>query len=391
MLRSLPILRLVRRLPLALALSSLLAACGSAPGPLAPRVPDYQPDQQAKSRVRRDPLQPLIVEWPAAARAQLEAQARRGLVAVRYDGSTLEVLPRCHAEGSYTYAGTSVHRDSLVIRDQDQLAAELPLGVASLSGKLEQAGRLQVEMVVVGAYALDRDLVEVDASEACAEATHYVSALIAGAFEISAGGSTAASAGVDVQGAGVSGGRTASREVINRAGEIGECRVATADEQGPPPNCSALVRVSLVRVTRKPAAVAEPAVPGAAEPGTAEPGSAPSGATGEPPVASSEPADPGAGAAATLRGGDGAAAPAGLARSDPGPWTPSDAPSAPPPTGGGGLGTWGYVGIGVGLAVLVGVVVAGVVVQSNREEPQRGPLPEGGLGSGTLSTPGFRW
>ncbi|MEJ7733587.1 MAG: hypothetical protein WKG00_30880 [Polyangiaceae bacterium] len=371
----------------AVALCSLVVACGSTPGPLEPRVPEYQPDQQAKSRVRRDPLQPLIVASPAAARAELEAEARRGLVAVRYDGSTLEVLPRCHAEGSYTYAGTSVHRDSLVIRDRDQLAAELPLGVASLSGKLEQAGRLQVEMAVVGAYALDRDTVTIEASEACAEATHYVSALIAGAFEISAGGSTAASAGVDVQGAGMRGGHTASREVINRAGSIGECRVAQADEQGPPPNCSALVRVSLVRLARKPAP--DPAE--AAVPGVVDPGGAPPDTTGEPPVGASEPGAPGAAPGASTGEDSGRAAPGGLTRTDPEAWTPPDTPSAPPPAGGTGLGTWGYVGIGVGLAALIGVVVAGVIVQSNKQEPQRGPVPEGGLGSGTLSGAGFRW
>ena len=371
----------------ALVLLTALSACGSAPDPLAPRVPEYQPDQQAKSRVRRDPLQPLIVEWPAAARAELEAQARRGLVAVRYDGATLEVLPRCHAEGSYTYASTSVHRDSLVIRDQDQLAAELPLGVASLSGKLEQSGRLQVEMAVVGAYALDRDTVEVGDSEACAEVTHYVSALVAGAFEISAGGSTAASAGVDVQGAGVSGGRTASREVINRAGSIAECRVAHADEQGPPPNCSALVRVSLVPVKRAPAGVAGvPAAPAGVEPGTP-----PAGAPGEAPSDSaSRPGDQGSGS------GSG-----GTARRESAPWPPSRPSSEPPPSPSpepspspppsGGNATWIYVGLGIGGAVLAGVIVAGVVVGKNKEEPTRGPLPSGGLGSGTLSGAGFRW
>ena len=41
------------------------AACGSAPPPLAPRAPEYQPDQQTKSRVRANPLEPLVVSQPS--------------------------------------------------------------------------------------------------------------------------------------------------------------------------------------------------------------------------------------------------------------------------------------------------------------------------------------
>src|SRR5690349_8245279 len=104
----------------ALGLSSI--GCGAAAPPLAPRAPEYRPDQQTKARVRASSLEPLIIEWPAAARSQLEANARRGVVAVRYDGDSMEVLGDCKVEGSYAYAGTNVHRDRLTIDDADELA-----------------------------------------------------------------------------------------------------------------------------------------------------------------------------------------------------------------------------------------------------------------------------
>jgi hypothetical protein len=53
-------------------------------------------------RRQEEPARPLIVEWPSADRAALEAQASHGLVVVRYEGCEMEVLRQCrvfHAVG----------------------------------------------------------------------------------------------------------------------------------------------------------------------------------------------------------------------------------------------------------------------------------------------------
>src|SRR5690606_9197517 len=58
---------------------------------------------QAKCGVRASAAKPLVVEWPAADRAALEARANRSLVAVRYQGCEMEVLSNCTVDGVYSY------------------------------------------------------------------------------------------------------------------------------------------------------------------------------------------------------------------------------------------------------------------------------------------------
>jgi hypothetical protein len=58
----------------------LLAGCGRvASGSAQP--PAFDPTLEARCTVTKSPTEPLIVEWPGAARAKLEARARKGLVA----------------------------------------------------------------------------------------------------------------------------------------------------------------------------------------------------------------------------------------------------------------------------------------------------------------------
>src|SRR5262245_9268224 len=92
--------RLVRALPLC----GLLASCsgGNAASNLA-APPAFAPKDQTKCGVTKSQARPLIVEWPSADRGDLEAQAKAGLVAVRYVGCEMEVLPRCKAPGAYVY------------------------------------------------------------------------------------------------------------------------------------------------------------------------------------------------------------------------------------------------------------------------------------------------
>src|SRR5215831_7104251 len=97
----------VRRTALALSFPLLAAACGggNAASQLA-KAPAYEPEGQTKCKVAKSQSEPLVVEWPSAARAKVEALARGGMIAVRYGGCELEVLDRCAVkEGRYVYTG----------------------------------------------------------------------------------------------------------------------------------------------------------------------------------------------------------------------------------------------------------------------------------------------
>src|SRR5690349_841078 len=73
---------------------------GCAPGKRGTKNPGNLPSVadetgQTKCKVNASSNKPLVVEWPAADRTQVEAGARRGIVAVRYVGCEMELLPAC--------------------------------------------------------------------------------------------------------------------------------------------------------------------------------------------------------------------------------------------------------------------------------------------------------
>ena len=189
---------LARRYPIA-ALPLLLAAAplhaGCAPAGLAAsqvRLPKYDPPGQTSCGVVASPTHLLVVEWPALDRATLEARAKQGLVAVRYVGCDIEVLPECTAPAqyAYVYTSTTTKRDKVHIQNEDDLSSNLPLGAAKLEGTLRRRGELLVDMTIVGRYSVGltsmprNDLVGSD----CARATHVISGLTVGELDLSAGG-----------------------------------------------------------------------------------------------------------------------------------------------------------------------------------------------------------
>ena len=46
---------------------------------------------------------PLVAEWPSAARGDLEVRTRKGVIAVRYAGCSLELLPQREVPERYAY------------------------------------------------------------------------------------------------------------------------------------------------------------------------------------------------------------------------------------------------------------------------------------------------
>ena len=347
-----------------------LVSCGEVK--LEPRAPAMPAEQQAGSRVAPNPLEPLVIEWPASERAELEAQLRSGPVAVSYDGRSMHVLTQCRVAGAYAFRPTNVHRDSVVIENEDALAAFLPLGVASLRGKLRQAGKLQVSMTVVGTWRTEPRSYRSDELEGdCREATHIVVSVAVGAFQIQTGGSASVGAGVMVRNIGAEGSHEARHDTVSKAGDESACARVPTDSAEPPERCGALVRLGLVHIHRaaaspppQPAAPPEPvASASSAAPAVPPLATATASSSLPPPPRLFEPAQP-------------SLLPASA--------SPSTEPSRPAPSR---TSPWLYVLGGTVLALLVGV---GIAVAATKKDPERQPPPTGGLGNTTLSTE-IRW
>lgn len=223
------------------ALISLIVACKSG-GPAA----SVRPNPELGGRC--DAREPLTVEWSAANRARLESLRGKGLIAVRYQDCKLEVLD-CHATGTYAYVSVTPKDEQVKIRDKNSLYAQLPAGAASLEGKLETKGELDVDMSVVGRFEFDRSGIREDELQGdCDGATHVINAMTIGAFKFFAGGSASASTGLTVAGAGVGGASDSTRELLAHDGDAVQCAKATSSDKAPPYACGALLRIELAPV-----------------------------------------------------------------------------------------------------------------------------------------------
>jgi len=238
------------------------AVAGCAQRPTKHTTPPPTPDlatatAQARCGVRRSADKPLVVEWPAAERAALEARANQGLVAVRYEGCEMEVLSGCQVDGTYDFVALSRKHERVSIHNADELYARLPIGAASLEGKLKQRGELVVDMTIVGRKQSEQHVFDSDdLTGRCQAATHVLTGLTVGAFTLKAGAATEVSAGVTAMGAGAGGGVLRSGELLAADGDVESCR-RSPDDAGAA-GCEALLRVEAVPLAANTTAVAAP-------------------------------------------------------------------------------------------------------------------------------------
>lgn len=224
----------------------LLLSCRQSPAERLARPPELEVPGQGKCNVGQSVSHPLVVEWPAAERASLEARLARGMVAVRAQGCEIEVMRQCEVRGGYSYMGLTRKNDRVKIRNADELYAQLPLGAARLEAKLARKGELDVEIALVGMLMSPvgkpgRDALAGD----CEAATHVITGVQVGAFHFFAGGAGEIKAGAGYGQIGAGAGSTAERETLSADGEPARCDAATTADTRPPEGCGALIRIEL--------------------------------------------------------------------------------------------------------------------------------------------------
>jgi hypothetical protein len=237
-----------------------LSSCLWASGPRGARaILPTAPSELGKCRVAASQTSPLVTEWPASEKSNLEVLSHSGAVAVAYSGCSLRVLPECRVRGGYRWQRTTPATDSLQINDADELYAKLPLGAASLEGELKRTGKLAVKTVVAGQLRLDgAGPADVPADGACAQATHLMTAVSVGAFALTAGGTRQGSVGATAAVVGEA--KLSSErgvEQLRSAGDFDACNTTT--DEYPNANCASPIQVFLVPL---PGRAAEEGPPG---------------------------------------------------------------------------------------------------------------------------------
>jgi len=223
----------------------VVMACGG-PGIVSPlaHAPET-PGDQTRCRLAANQENPLVTEWPASEKANLEARLREGSVVVSYSGCTLRMLPSCRARGAYQWRRTTISSDMIEIRNADELFAKLPIGAVSLEGELQRSGRLAVQTSVAGQLQLAGfDPSSIPKGGECEGATHVLGALSIGAFKLRSGGAAKAGGQASLSVIASARGSSESEETIMReAGAPARCELAT--EAAPHPDCASPVPMFL--------------------------------------------------------------------------------------------------------------------------------------------------
>ena len=201
---------------------------------------------------------PFVIEWDATDMSMFQGRAEKtGVVFVKYEGCNLTVLDRCSKDNDLTYFGryeppdwTSGSVEKIDIANEGELVAKLPLGVASLGGRVKGGETFSMQYFVSGTRTSTRPAVyrgELTGIPGCAGATHYVYGYALGAFELASAKKTHAEADVGVKNAGVGGQHSSSSSAEKKGGVLGSCGdIQTAKESR---TCSVPIRLMLREVT----------------------------------------------------------------------------------------------------------------------------------------------
>jgi hypothetical protein len=209
---------------------------------------------------------PFVIDWDATDSALFESLSQRDVVVVRYVGCELEVLDECQDEavtgkyGAYEPTRwTSGSVEGFDMRSEAEVYAKLPLGAATLSGRVAAGKSLQLQYYVSGTRtATRRKLYEADfgGNPGCAGATHFVWGYNLGAFQLLTTELTEVEAegGTFIAGAGGSNVNESNR--LKKGGDIDDCASDSARDLQ---SCKVPIRLVLRKV--KPGAPAVAAAP----------------------------------------------------------------------------------------------------------------------------------
>lgn len=195
---------------------------------------------------------PFIIEWDATDMSSFESQAADDVIVVRYEGCSLVVLDECRNEsirgtqGSYLPTQwTSGSLEKIDISNEGELYAKLPLGSATLGGRVSGGEQFHMEYYVAGTRQATRDAVyesDLASNPGCDGATHFVHSYNLGAFALGSSKELNTSAGGSIYGFGAGGSTSSKSSADKKGGDLATCKSDSATEvQG----CKAPIRLSL--------------------------------------------------------------------------------------------------------------------------------------------------
>jgi hypothetical protein len=195
---------------------------------------------------------PFIIEWDATDMSSFESYAANDVVVVRYEGCDLKVLDQCRNDsvrgslGAYKpVEWTSGSLEKMDISNEGELVAKLPLGAATLGGRVQAGEKFHMEYYVAGTRTATRDGVyraDLEKLPGCKGATHFVYGYNLGAFALGSVQELNAAADVSIYGFGGGASKKSSQAADKKGGDLATCKSDSAKEiEG----CKAPIRLTL--------------------------------------------------------------------------------------------------------------------------------------------------
>lgn len=212
-------------------------------------------DQTVAGKGKCDPNnheRPFIIEWDATDMSSFEAYASNDVVVVKYEGCNLTILDRCRDDsirgslGAYRPVDwTTGSLETIDISNEGELYAKLPLGAATLGGRVSAGEQFHMEYYVSGTRNATRAAVyaeDLSKYPGCQGATHFVYGYNLGAFALGSKSQLQGQIDGSAYGfeAGVSGKKKYAAD--KKGGELAACKSDSAKEIA---GCKAPIRLTL--------------------------------------------------------------------------------------------------------------------------------------------------
>lgn len=197
---------------------------------------------------------PLVVDWKPDQRGDIEVAMKDGIAVVQYTCNGIRLLPDCRVEGQYGFVGVSRKEQVIQLKNGDEIRANLPrtgglLG-AKLEGELARGASLDVALLMVGKRRTTRAKLAVnELSGECKGATHFVRGAMVGAFAMTTGTRAEVRSVAQVFGGGGEVKSGSARLEQSKDGAVDACAAATPNDNVPPSQCGALIRLDLVSLS----------------------------------------------------------------------------------------------------------------------------------------------
>ncbi|HEX6764351.1 MAG TPA: hypothetical protein VF103_02710, partial [Polyangiaceae bacterium] len=178
--------------------------------------------------------------------------AANDVVVVKYEGCELRVLDHCRDDsvrgklGAYRAVDwTTGQLETVDISNEGELYAKLPLGAASLGGRVQGGEKFHMEYYVSGTRNASRtDVYQADLEKlaGCKGATHWVYGYNLGAFALGSVKDKSAEVGGSYFGFGAGANTKSHRAADKKGGDLGVCKSDVATEVA---GCKSPIRLIL--------------------------------------------------------------------------------------------------------------------------------------------------